>query len=69
MSSEDATALFHLRCVWGDRYGISFTNKTWRAHRLGQGAPWDITAATAEELRNRIGEDYRAWQADARRMN
>jgi hypothetical protein len=38
MSGEDATALFHLRCIWGDRYGISLTSKVWKAHRLGMGA-------------------------------
>jgi hypothetical protein len=67
MSAEDATALFHLRCTWGDRYGVSFTNKVWRAHRLGLGAPWNITATTAEELRNRIGEDFRQWQIESRK--
>jgi hypothetical protein len=67
MSGEDATALFHLRCVWGDRYGISYTNKIWRAHRLGSGAPFNITASTAEELRNLIGENYRQWQIEARK--
>jgi hypothetical protein len=66
MSGEDATALFHMRCIWGDRYGISFTSKVWKAHRLGMGAPWNITAPTAEELRNCIGEGYRQWQVEAR---
>jgi hypothetical protein len=67
MTGEEATALFHLRCIWGDRYGISFTNKQWKAHRLGTGAPWNITADTAEELRSRIGEDFRQWQIEARK--
>jgi hypothetical protein len=57
------------RCVWGDRYGISFTSNVWRAHRLGLGAPWNITASTAEELRNLVGEDDRQWQQEARRHN
>jgi hypothetical protein len=57
MTPEEATSLFHLRCIWGDRYGISFTSKVWRAHRLGSGAPWNITAGTAEELRGLIWLD------------
>lgn len=68
MSGEDATALFHLRCVWGDRYGISFSGGEWKAHRLGSGAPWNITAGTAEGLRGKIWLDYREWQAGSRRM-
>ena len=67
MTPEEATSLFHLRCIWGDRYGISYTNKQWKAHRLGAGAPWNIKASTAEELRNCIGEDYRRWQLEARK--
>jgi hypothetical protein len=67
MTPEEATSLFHLRCIWSDRYGISFTSKVWRAHRLGSGAPWNITAGTAEELRGLIWLDYRAWQAEARK--
>jgi hypothetical protein len=67
MTPEEATSLFHLRCIWGDRYGISFAGKQWKAHRLGLGAPFNITAPTAEELRGLIYLDYRAWQADARR--
>jgi hypothetical protein len=35
MSPEDATSLFHLRCIWGDRYGISHSGGQWKAHRLG----------------------------------
>ena len=67
MSAEDATALFQMRCTWGDRYGISYSNKQWQAHRLGQGAPFNITASTANELNNKIGEDYRVWQIEARK--
>lgn len=67
MTGDEATALFHLRCIWGDRYGISFAGKQWKAHRLGAGAPWNITAGTAEELRGKVYLDYRAWQAEARR--
>jgi hypothetical protein len=67
MTGEEATLLWHLRCTWGDRYGISFSNKVWRAHRLGMGAPFNITADSAESLRNLIGEDFRVWQIEARR--
>jgi hypothetical protein len=68
MSGEEATSLFHLRCIWGDRYGISFTSKGWAAHRLGTGARWDIRAETGAELRGKIWADYREWEAEARRM-
>ena len=67
MSGEDATALFRLRCIWGDRYGVSFSGSQWKAHRLGSGARWDITVESAEELRGRIWADYREWEAEARR--
>jgi hypothetical protein len=67
MSAEDASALFKMRCVWGDRYGISFSGGQWKAHRLGLGAPWNITADSPESLRNLIGEDYRLWQLETRR--
>jgi hypothetical protein len=67
MSPEDATSLFRIRCVWGDRYGISYSGQQWKAHRLGLGAPWNITASTADELNNRIGEDFRQWQIESRK--
>jgi hypothetical protein len=67
MTPEEATALFHLRCIWADRYGISYGGKQWKAHRLGTGAPWNITAPTAEGLRNLIGEDFRQWQIESRK--
>jgi hypothetical protein len=69
MSQEDATSLFQMRCIWGDRYGISYSGGQWKAHRLGNGAPFNITASTADELNNHIGEDYRQWVAEARRMS
>lgn len=67
MTPEEATSLFHLRCIWGDRYSVSFSGGEWKAHRVGSGAPWDIKARTAGTLKNQIGEDYRQWQAEARR--
>jgi hypothetical protein len=67
MSAEEATSLFHLRCVWGDRYGISYTGGQWRAHRLGTDAPGNITADTAEMLQGHLWADYRQWMIEARR--
>ena len=64
MTSEEATDLFQLRCTWDKYYGIAFSDDVWKAHRLGAGAPWNITADTAEELRGLIWADYSAWQAE-----
>jgi hypothetical protein len=67
MTSEEATDLFQLRCTWDKYYGILFSDNVWRAHRLGTGAPWNITADTAPELRGLIGEDFKEWQASNQR--
>jgi hypothetical protein len=73
MSREDATSLDYIRRIWGDRYRIDFYDKLWRASRLGgpvYGNSWytAITADSAETLRNLIGEDYRLWQIESRKV-
>jgi hypothetical protein len=67
ISAEDATSLFHLRCVWGDRYQIAHACGSWHAARLGTFGKFSITADTAEVLRSLIGEDYQQWQAESRK--
>jgi len=67
MTPEDATALFYLRRIWGDRYGISYSGDEWKAYRVGTCARVTVTASTAAGLRNAIGEDYRVWQIEIRK--
>jgi hypothetical protein len=65
MTPEDATALGNLRRAYGIYYGIAFSDGVWKAHRLGKGAPWNLTAVTSGEIAALIGEDYKAWRAEA----
>jgi hypothetical protein len=59
MTSEEATALFQLRCLWQDAYHIGFSD-VWSAKRLNH--PTTIlTADTAAELRGLIQDDYADW--------
>jgi hypothetical protein len=69
MSGEDATLLWHLRCLWEDRYQIVYAGGQWHAARVGSFSNFNITGDTAAVLREKIGEDYRQWQIQARRMN
>jgi hypothetical protein len=39
MTSEDATALFHLRCLWQSAYAISVTDGIWVARRRDNPTP------------------------------
>jgi hypothetical protein len=50
VTSEDATALFDLRCLWQGAYAISVTDGIWVAHRLDN-PTCILTADTAQELR------------------
>ena len=60
MTSEDATALFHLRCLWDSAYAISLTDGIWVARRRDN--PTSIlTADTAPELRWLLRVDYGQW--------
>lgn len=59
MTSEDATALFQLRCRWQDIYTIALRDDIWSAWRLD--SPVTIlTADTAPELRELLRDDYAA---------
>jgi hypothetical protein len=50
VTSEDTTALFHLRCLWHGAYAISVTDGIWVARR--RDSPTRVlTADTAPELR------------------
>jgi hypothetical protein len=60
VTSEDATALFHLRCLWQEAYAINLTSGIWTAQRCAN--PTQIlTAGTALDLRWRIQNDYGEW--------
>ncbi len=65
MTPEEATALGNLRRVWDTYYGIALSDDAWKAHRLGSGAPWNITADTSGELAALIWDDYNAWRTQA----
>ncbi len=57
MTSEDATALFHLRCLWDSTYAISVTDGIWVAHR--HDSPTRVlTVDTAPELQWLLRADY-----------
>lgn len=58
MNSEDAIALFHLRCLWDSAYAISVTDGIWVARRRDSPTQ-NLTADTAPELRWLLRADYR----------
>ena len=60
MTGADATALFRLRCVWGDTYGVALTDGVWSASRL-HGA-MVLTADSAEELSTLMQADISAMR-------
>jgi hypothetical protein len=57
LTSEDATALFHLRCLWDGAYAISLTDGIWVARRRDNPTRV-LTADTAPELRWLLCADY-----------
>lgn len=60
MTPEKATALFQMRCKWGESYPISFADGVWAARRSN--GPANVLAAdTAEELNWLIRSDYGRW--------
>jgi hypothetical protein len=61
LTSEDATALFQLRCRWQDIYTVALRDGTWSAWRLDNPASI-LTADTAPELRELLREDNAAQQ-------
>jgi hypothetical protein len=58
VTSEDATTLFHLRCLWHGIYTISVTDGIWVARRRDNPTRL-FTADTAPELRWLLRADYR----------
>ncbi len=61
MTSEDATALFHLRCLWQGAYAISMTDGIWVARSLDN-PTHVLTADTAPELRWLLRAACGQWQ-------
>jgi hypothetical protein len=58
MTSDDATTLYALRCVWEGKYKIDRDDDgTWRASRLINGVSL-LSATTGTELRTLLAEDY-----------
>lgn len=67
VTAEDATTLFELKRIWGDRYKIAVSDDgTWYASRQGDSLNI-ITADSGPELRGLISEDYAVWARGARR--
>jgi hypothetical protein len=64
VTSEDATALFHMRCLWHGAYAISVTDGIWVARRCDNPTRV-LTADTAPELRWLLRADYGQWLAPA----
>jgi hypothetical protein len=64
VTGAEATSLFHLRCLWGDAYGITLADGVWGASRL-HGAEV-LTADSAEELTVLMQSDYSSWLATSR---
>jgi hypothetical protein len=60
VTSEDATALLHLRCLWDSAYAISLTDGIWAARHRDNPARI-LTADTAPELRWLLRADYGQW--------
>jgi hypothetical protein len=63
VTSEDATALFHLQCLWHGAYAISLTDGIWAARRAGNPTRV-LTADSAPELRWLLRADDRRLVGD-----
>jgi carbon monoxide dehydrogenase subunit G len=62
VTSEEATALFQMRCNW-ESYRITFTGGVWTAIRYNN--PTQVlTADTAAQLNWQIRVDYGQWLQD-----
>jgi len=61
VTSEDATALFQLRCQWQDIYTIALRDDIWSARRADDPAAI-LTADTALDLRELLRDDHAARQ-------
>jgi hypothetical protein len=62
VTSEEATALFQMRCNW-ESYRITFTDGVWAACRYNNPANV-LTADTAAQLNWQIRTDYGDWLQD-----
>lgn len=63
MTSEEATDLLNLQCLWRDAYAIAFNDGVWSARRHDHPAAI-LTADTALELRGLMREDDQSsWAA------
>jgi hypothetical protein len=62
VTSEEATALFQMRCTW-DSYRITLTNGIWTAWRHSNPANV-LTADTPTQLNWQIRIDYSQWQQE-----
>jgi hypothetical protein len=56
VTSKDAAALLHLRCLWHGAYAISVTDGIWVARRRDNPTRV-LTADTAPELRRLLRAD------------
>jgi hypothetical protein len=57
VTSEDATVLLHLRCLWDSAYAIDVTDGIWIVRRL-EDPTHILTADTAPELRWLLRADH-----------
>ena len=64
MTAGEASDLANLTFHWSEAYAISLDGETWRAVFHGPGAI-DLTAGTADGLRDLIRSDYAARQRAA----
>jgi hypothetical protein len=62
VTSEEATALFQMRCNW-DSYRITVAHGVWTAVRYNNPANV-LTADTAAQLNWQIRVDYSQWLQD-----
>lgn len=60
MTSDEATDLLHLRCLWQEAYAITMSDGVWIARRHDNPARV-LTARTAPDLRWQIRNDYGEW--------
>jgi hypothetical protein len=61
VTPEEATALFQMRCNWGESYRINFVDDVWTARRYNNFVDVVLAADTAEELNWLIRTDYGRW--------
>jgi len=57
MTSEEATALFRLRCIWEHAYRVEFREGVWSARRLSDPTVI-LTADTGLELGDLMRHDH-----------